>query len=246
MDERLGERTLQNAAGESLRAPRRLCVLTPAQDRVEYEFAASLARATAYYAAGASATGDRLQLFHEHGAHLVQQRNRLVEAALEVDATHVIFVDSDSAFPKDAFDRLMAHNLPVVGVNFSTRRPPFRGVAAYEHPKGSHRLIPVPINPNLTGLFEADVTGTGMVCIETEVFRRIEKPWFDVQYIAETEGFWSEDAVFSLKVREAGIPIYIDLDLSREVAHIGKRAYTLDEAWASRPKTEKIGGPDEL
>src|SRR5688572_22654417 len=49
-------------------------------------------------------------------------RERVLEAAIrELDATHVLWLDTDMAFPEDTVLRLASHDQPFVACNYLTR-----------------------------------------------------------------------------------------------------------------------------
>src|SRR4051794_24776807 len=58
-------------------------------------------------------------------------RNLLTQAALKTPATHLLWIDADMSFPRDALLRLLAHRLPIVAGLYWNRRgalfpPPLR------------------------------------------------------------------------------------------------------------------------
>ena len=96
-----------------------LSICLPMGDKVHAGFAHDLAVATGYYAATQSPD---MQFHIRQGTILAEERSHLCDAALENDADWLIFIDSDMRFPKDTFERLIAHGEPVVAANCSKRR----------------------------------------------------------------------------------------------------------------------------
>jgi len=79
-----------------------------------------------------------------------------------------------------------------------------------------------------TGLLEVTSCGFGLMLIDMRVFDALgDAPWFQFTPMppdfVKTE---TEDVFFCRKVREKGMPIVIDQDLSKLIAHIGDWEYT--------------------
>ena len=79
---------------------------------------ASLARMTARL----SGRGIATEFATVDGLDIVGQHNRLVEAFLRSDCTHLLFVDSDMEFGADLCERLLAGRHPVAGTVYPKRR----------------------------------------------------------------------------------------------------------------------------
>ena len=68
------------------------------------------------------------------GSILPQLRTKLVLKALEMDATHVLFVDSDMTFPSWLLQRMMEHDVDVVAMNCVTKSLTPGPTARFEGP----------------------------------------------------------------------------------------------------------------
>ena len=64
------------------------------------------------------------------------------------------------------------------------------------------------------------------------LFDEIEPPWFEMSWIGNGH-YCTTDAYFAQKVRERGVPIYVDHNLSKRIEHVGHHAYHCAEvaAW---------------
>lgn len=164
----------------------------------------------------------RLGLFVQSGSILPQLRHRIAEQALAIGATHVLFADSDQSFPPHTLRQLLSHRLPVVGCNIATKMIPPSCTA---RKKGPHAGVPV--SPS-TGVERVWRLGLGLTLVETDVFRRVPRPWFNVVWRDEIQDYEGEDWFFCSRLEEAGIGIYVDHDLSEEVGHWGDFKYGLD------------------
>lgn len=165
------------------------------------------------------------------GSNLAQQRQQLVSRALNMQATHVLFWDSDIKAPADLIPRLLNHSKAVVCANYPTKELVSRPTVYVD---GDALTGPLWTKTDDTGLVpDVARAGMGLMLIDVETFYRIELPWFhfrprepDFVHIS------GEDHYFCDKVRAAGIPIFCDQALSNEVAHIGDFEYTNE--WAIR------------
>lgn len=65
-----------------------------------------------------------------------------------------------------------------------------------------------------TGLEQVAAVGTGAIAIDTKVFRRLEKPWFAVEYLDTFEiGVGTgEDIYFTRNAAEEGVPVWVTWD----------------------------------
>jgi len=140
------------------------------------------------------------------------------------EITHILMVDSDIEFKPEDFWRLWNHNLPVVAGAYcystesrSTEEEK-RIVAGtwdvdffkkyYTFPAytlGEARSLAAP-------LLEVDWLGLGFALVRTEVFTRIEYPWFNSELIEidDLRDTTSEDVGWCRKVQRAGYKIMLD------------------------------------
>jgi len=167
-------------------------------------------------------------------------RQELAERAFQRDVSHILWLDSDMRFPKDTLLRLLAHDLPIVGVNYSTRGVPAEFVAikrtSVDHDDGGARLKTL---DSSAGLEEVEALGFGCVLMRTDILANIgEPPWFFFEWLPNTAHRQvGEDVYFCRKARKAGWKIYVDHDLSKEVRHVGSFEYRLDHAQACMEET---------
>lgn len=151
------------------------------------------------------------------GSGISANRERLVKEALETDATHVLFIDDDMGFSAEALHLLASRKLPIVGCNYPMRVKG-HGFTALSADK-EHRIE---LTEESTGVEECCYTGFGFCLIETDVFRKIPRPWFLIGYNTETETYTTEDAGLARRLEEAGIKWHVDHDASKHVYHVGQ------------------------
>jgi hypothetical protein len=154
-------------------------------------------------------------------------RSYLASKVLEGDYDYLWFTDQDAAYHHTTLDRLMAWDVPVVGVlcmmRASTWCMPmvFKGQNEND-PEFYHISIdetynylrdhanvetnePQVIDPIPEGSLYGPVDFTGCHCllIKREVLEAMEPPWFSGQP-------GQEDRYFCFKAKEAGFPVYVD------------------------------------
>lgn len=150
-------------------------------------------------------------------------RSLLVELAIEKSFSHILFIDDDMGFQVEAFEYLAKRNVDVVGANCVTKsdqRPSARKGQEHIYSKGK------------SGLEEIDKIGMAFTLLNMDVFKKIERPFFESHMIYHEEKKTitpvGEDTYLCQKLVENKIPIYVDHDAARYVTHIGDFAYQED------------------
>lgn len=208
----------------------RIAIAVPTTDMVRAKASFDLMRAVV----AALMDGITVIPLQVEGSLLASQRTTLVQQALEMDATHICFVDSDMRIPENIFARLMFHvkpETPVIAANCARRRMPVGPTAYRLGPQGKEDVYTL---PDSHGLERVDCVGTGVMMIDAAVFSKIQQPWFATPWNAEMNQHMGEDIWFCKLLAKAGIPLYIDHDVSREVGHSGEWDYSHDQVNALR------------
>jgi len=205
----------------------KVAICVPCRDTVMTGFAFDLAKLCAYEGVTRCAKGGSLMIYQVPGTMIFNQRERLAEEALKDGADAILWVDSDMRFPKDALEILLSRDLPIVGVNATTRRFPVKPTALDIDPE-TNDLVKVN-SKGKTGLEQVMGVGFGMVLIKKEVFEATQKPWF---WFEQTDkgGIIGEDIYFCAKAFDAGFQSVIDHELSMHIRHIGTYEYGWDDA----------------
>jgi hypothetical protein len=141
--------------------------------------------------------GMDVHVIYDSSTILLNQRENLAKQALSINADYMLWLDSDMVFPHSTALRLMAHNKDVVGANYMKRANPLTTVAYTELGQWDSWL-PLHSQEELEV-----VEGVGMGCM-----------------LMKTEDFY-----FQKKLQEKNIKIHIDMNLSRQIRHIGQWAY---------------------
>lgn len=186
-----------------------------------------------------TARGINVNIVNPRGSDLIFNRTAAARTALENNATHILWVDSDMIMREDAAIRLLNHKLPVVGLNSVAKTGEL-------NPTSTIRGSGVS-SVGKTGLQKVTSTGLAFVLTDAEIYQNLEFPWFghkwtyrgmDNDHIGPPKnwGLWSwsfEDAWFFERVRKAGYDIYIDHDASQSLGHYGGGVYYCDRVEAT-------------
>ena len=154
-------------------------------------------------------------------------RNNIAQKSLDMEVDYVLMVDNDVVLPKDALVNL-TDDLKEVCLGYYAHRGPDNkysgrscicrlydqnGALYYNYPLESEYTAQELTEIQKSGKNKVKIHGGGMGCafIETDVFKRIQYPWYDwVNYKNEHRGMLSEDLFFCEGCKAKGIPIYTD------------------------------------
>lgn len=191
-------------------------------------FTLSLAALTPYLAQNFVLPGLSEQNFSlriAESSSICDNRQILVRDAIADGCTHVCFIDDDMVFPRDAVHRLARWRQPIVATNYRKRVPGGPFVATKPMPNDPTTFQRVLTTERSTGLEEVTGFGFGLCLIAIEVFEKLPQPWFEFRWNEAEQTHVGEDIVFCQACVAQRIPLYIDHDLSRELAHIGHYPY---------------------
>lgn len=147
-------------------------------------------------------------LFKE-GSILHANREALVQKSLDMGYTHLLFLDTDMSFDKDAVVRFLKRNKDIVGVDYKMRKLPL--VSTATNLKGTK------------GLIQCDSVATGFMLINIKVFKTLPHPWFFWETDTEGQVVTGEDYWFCRLARSKGYKVWCDLTVP--VKHIGDYQY---------------------
>ena len=172
-------------------------------------------------------------LAFNEGTYIHTNRNDLAGTCLKAGADYIFWLDDDMTFPKDALLRLLAHNVPIVGANYPTRKIPVTPVAIKTiGMDGNTTPERLQTREEDTGLERVEAIGFGCVLVKAQVFWDVGFPWFENTRDEESKRWVGEDVDFCIKARAAGHDVFVDHGLSHEVRHIGQMEYSVAHAVA--------------
>lgn len=158
----------------------------------------------------------QIGLLNFQSSILPNSRTKLVQGALDMGADYGLFLDSDMTFPADLFHRLAKHDKDIVSCMYAKR-------------DGKEPVIQY-LNCDFNGCQEVNKIATGCVLFKMDVWKKIEKPWFEFHMARPGDPYEviGEDIYMSNKFNAARVPMYCDFDLSKDIGHIGELTYKLN------------------
>lgn len=207
----------------------RIAVCVPCRDSVLAGFAFDMARMCAYEAKRGV---NDIQLLQMPGTLIFTQREKLVDEALEWGADYVLWVDSDMRFSANTIEIMLARNVPILGVNATTRREPVMPTAMnlkLDRSDNEVKQVWTKIESRgKKGIEQVTAVGFGVTLIKTDVFKKLPKPWHDVIW-TDHGNVIGEDVSFCVKCLEQDIPVFVDHELSMHIGHIGTKTFGWDD-----------------
>lgn len=133
------------------------------------------------------------------------------DIAKDVEGNWLLFLDSDMEYPPDTLNRLLAHDVDVVGGMCYRKVPPYNPTI-YKKQRYSEDMCYMSTWPE-NQLIEVDATGAACLLIKREVLEALPDPIFEDSKV-------SEDMTFCKKARAAGFKVYVDTSL--HIGHVGQ------------------------
>lgn len=174
---------------------------------------------------------ERVKIVVEPYTYIHVARTNILTKAISLNATHVLFIDDDMIFGKDALDKLLSHNKEIVGGLYYKRIAPHTPVIYRQ--VGQELIIPADFPQDR--LFDVDAIGTGFLLIDINVFKNSEPPFF---YYGKPKDFGlkqndlydlGEDTTFCLKMRREGKRIWVDPTIP--LGHRGSKVFSKEDAY---------------
>ena len=146
-------------------------------------------------------------------------RNNIVDLAIANGCDYVLMLDDDMVIPPDLFKRLKAHNKDVIGCLYYQRGGAYHPVIMKQLNKKDglkgiefiNHFDPILQQPGLHKI--NGVIGGGCMLFKTDVFRKIQQPYFWIDGIVGT------DVHICNQLMEAKVDIWVDTSI--ELGHVG-------------------------
>ena len=190
-------------------------ILVPAMEMVNAEFAQHLAMASANLVAH----GIKINCAFNIGSVITIARRNLTDIFLKSDFDYAWWIDSDMKFPIDAPIKLLKRGVQLVGCNYRRRRFPNPGFTGMMGTAGKYSELVT--DDNSPAMQKVDVLPHGCVMVHRSVYESIPQPHYLQDYIPEINLEIGEDIYFCDKAKQAGIDVWCDHELSKEISHIG-------------------------
>lgn len=146
-----------------------------------------------------------------------ESRNRIAKSAIDYKCDYIFFIDSDTLIKKGQLEQLLLQDKDAItGVSYMKTLPYYSLIRK----RIGYRLYN-PIEPYGTELINIDGAGFGCFLIKTDVFNKIEYPWFQFHYMKHDDKWRhiGEDLYFCDQLKNANIDIYCDPTV--QCVHIG-------------------------
>lgn len=155
------------------------------------------------------------------GYDIATARNRIVQKAFDLEADYVLMVDNDVVLPKETI-RYFLDDVKDVQLGIYAHRGKDN---AYDGKTCVNKVSTGDWTSEIqytadeikklkdSGCFKKVIRGGGMGCafVKTDVFRKIQYPWFDwLNFPGLKRGLLSEDLYFCTQCGNVGIPIFTD------------------------------------
>jgi len=147
-------------------------------------------------------------------------RNTLVDLAIVNDCDYLLMLDDDMVCPPDLFTKLSGHDKDVCGALYYQRGGAYHPVimrqySAKDGLKGVNFINHFDDMLRKPGLYDVTggVIGGGCLLFKTEVFNKIQQPYFWIDGIVGT------DVYICNKLADAGVKIWVDTSV--ELGHVG-------------------------
>lgn len=168
--------------------------------------------------------GQQLVTMSIKGSILPNMRLSALKKAKEIDATHLLFVDSDQSFPRWTLHRLILRHLDVVGANIATKTVPTLPTARMLSRVETGELVYTEAESQ--GVQRVDMLGCGLILLSRKAVHMLPHDCFAMVYKPEVDKYQGEDWTMCEHLRAQGFEIYIDHEVSNAVGHHGTFNYT--------------------
>lgn len=179
-----------------------VAIAIPVERQVSIHWAINLARLIA-------PISPNVHIIYRSGAVVDVLRNALVKDCLNINASHIFWLDSDVLPPPEAIPRLMSHKYPIVSGVYRSKTNAIGAWMLKGVVDGVKRYSPVSSIANQVVL--ADAVGAGCLLTDIRLFKRLPEPWFKWGILDLDKPGTSEDFYFCEKVFEhTGLKVLVD------------------------------------
>ena len=153
----------------------------------------------------------------EEGYTIAENRNYIAVQALNNGSDYLLMIDDDMIFDPTILDDLIKNDKDICGVAYHPRCELDRMKAIDE----THWVnLEQNTDPKYKDTFECHATGTGIILIKTDVFKKIPRPWFMFEYHDTGQVKLGEDWYFCELAAKHGIKTFADP--KPRVGHLGE------------------------
>lgn len=150
------------------------------------------------------------------GYPVAEAQNIIVQRAIDEGFEYIFFVEDDNLIPRNALVTLMKHQAEVVGGMYYRKYLPLETAGMHYDKDGCPTSIDYKIGDII---HDTLVLPMGCTLIKTEVFEKMEKPWFKSIEVNNRPVITS-DTYISQKIRDLGFDVITDTNI--QSLHIDK------------------------
>lgn len=167
--------------------------------------------------------GQPCNIWFQSGGYVDVNRNVIIDEAIKAKSTHLLFIDNDMIFPKEAIMTLLKHDKDIVGGNYNARLEPTSKSGGGSTVKGfvDGEIVSMVKLPKK--LFQAYAIPTGFMMIRLDALKAMEKPYFEAWIEQAKNRHWTEDVYFCHLANQAGIKVWCDPTI--KIGHVGNAIY---------------------
>lgn len=155
------------------------------------------------------------------GYTIAENRNYIAVQALNNNSDYLLMIDDDMTFEPELLNKLLANDKDIIGVAYHPRSETGQIIKYLDE---THFVkLEENNDPKYKDTFECMATGTGIILIRCEVFKKMPRPWFAFEYYETGQCKLGEDWFFSREAKKAGFKIYTDPKIV--VGHLGEIIY---------------------
>lgn len=139
-----------------------------------------------------------------------QNRNLMIAKAIELECSHIFFLDDDIIFEKDILTRLLLHSdLDVISGLYLSRQYPHLPII-FDKMDVNGYCEQRYLDDSDEGLIPVVAAGLGCLLIKVEIFSKLEKPYIRLGELDAEQ--WCDDIGFFKRLRDINIKTYCDLN----------------------------------
>ena len=157
-------------------------------------------------------------LIAENGYTIAENRNWIATQAVKNGSDYLLMCDDDMTFLPDLLDTLIANDKDICGVAYHPRCETGQIIKYLDE---THFIkLQENTDPKYKQTFECWATGTGIILVKTEVFKKTPQPWFEFEYYPNGCCKQGEDWMFCKKAKNFGFKTFADPTI--KCGHLGE------------------------
>jgi len=224
----------------------KLCIGFPHHGQVESGFALSLLSLHSYMQLHPK-VDDGIELESivvkaVKGSILPKQRGMIVNDAIALGCTHLLFIDTDMTFHPELGHDLLKARKEVIACNAATKTTPSYPTARGYLPDDPYGqpIYSTLQKPKVEQIWRIG-TGVMMIDLEALIAAKVKQPWFMMTFDTQKQEHEGEDWYFCRILKAYGINVYLHHHASMHIGHLGTLEFTLALTNANREILKRKG-----